>query len=117
MSISDKITKSNMSMVIGAIAIFFSIYLFIDNTYFRVSAAEDMEVKIAGALNQQMKMQETFYAEQQKINDLRQLDQLRCSKALIEVEINRNPTDRLMKEKLDIINMQIKTLEHKVYKQ
>lgn len=87
-----------------------------DTTYFRVTAAEEMEVKIAGALDKQMKMQDAFYADQQKINDLRQLDQLRCSKALLEVEVSRNPRDKLMKEKSDIINMQIKTLERKVYK-
>lgn len=116
MSISDKLTKSNVSMIVGAVAVFFSIYLFVDTTYFRASAAEKMEVQIAQALNEQMKMQQKFYVDQQTINDMRQLDQLRCSKALLEVELNRNPNDRLIKEKLDIINTQIKTLEDKVYK-
>jgi len=111
MSISDMLTKANVSMVVGSIAIFFGAYSYIDNTYFRAIAAEKMEVQIAQALNEQMKMQQKFYMDQQRINDMRQLDQLRTSRALLEVELKRNPNDKLLKEKLEIITIQIKSLE------
>ena len=77
----------------------------------RIAADEQIEIKLAGALNEQMKMQQKFYMDQQRINDMRQLDQLRTSRALLEVELKRNPNDKLLKEKLEIITIQIKSLE------
>jgi hypothetical protein len=125
MTVSDKLTKGNVSMVIGACALVFSTFLFLDDRYFHSIAAEQMvsdhkisegqlETKLAGALNEQMKMQQKFYSDQQKVNDMRQLDQLRTSKALLEAELRRNPNDGLIREKLGIIEGQIRSLEAKL---
>ena len=126
MPVTDKLTKGLVSSIIGACAIVFAIFLFVDDRYFQISAAEQMkidrktaddhiELKLAGALNEQMMRQQNFYMDQQKINDMRQLDQLRCSKALLESELRRNPNDSLLREKLGIINTQIKALEKSLY--
>lgn len=122
MIVSDMLTKANVSMIVGACAVVFCTFLFLDSRYFhteaagqmeksRIAADEQIEIKLAGALNEQMKMQQKFYMDQQRINDMRQLDQLRTSRALLEVELKRNPNDKLLKEKLEIITIQIKSLE------
>jgi len=126
MSISEKITKGWASSIVGVCTIIFLVFLFVDNRYFHSDAAQQLviaqkaadeqtETKLAGALQNQMLMQQKFYADQQKINDMRQLDQLRCSKALLEAELKRNHNDALIREKLGIINTQIKDLEKKLY--
>lgn len=115
MEMRDKLTKGWVSSIVAVCAIVFSIFLFMDTRYFHSSAAEEMQIQLADALKNQMMMQQKFYADQQKINDMRQLDQLRCSKALIETELKRNPNDPLIKEKLDIVNTQIKALEKTLY--
>jgi len=126
MGVSDILTKANVSMVVSACILVFMAFLFLDNRYFHSDAAEEMEknriianeqieIKLAGALNEQMKMQQKFYTDQQKINDMRQLDQLRTSKALLETEIRRSPNDRLLREKLGIIDSQIRYLEAKLF--
>jgi hypothetical protein len=114
MSVSDMLTKANVSMVVGACTLVFLVFLFLDNRYFHSEAADNMQTQIAGALNEQMKMQNKFYTDQQKINDMRQLDQLRTSKALLETELRRSPNDRLLREKLGIIDGQIRFLEAKL---
>jgi ABC-type protease/lipase transport system fused ATPase/permease subunit len=128
MTVSDKLTKGLVGTIVAVCSAVFIIFLFLDDRYFHTSAAEQMvsshkasdeqlEIKIAGALNEQMKMQQKFYTDQQKVNDMRQLDQLRTSKALLETEIRRSPNDRLLREKLGIIDGQIRTLEGKLLNQ
>lgn len=111
----NKLTKGRISSIVAACSVVFAVFLFNDDRYFHSNAAEDMQIRLADALKNQMMMQQKFYGEQQKINDMRQLDQLRCSKALLEVELKRNSRDTLIKEKLDIINTQIKALEKALY--
>jgi hypothetical protein len=88
--------------------------LFIDDRYFHCSAADQLEVKLAGALKSQMMEQGKFYDNQQRISDQRQLDQLRVSRSLLENEIRRNPADRLLRRDLEIINGQIRVLEDRL---
>ena len=102
-------------MVVGAIILAFSVFLFFDTRYFHAAGANDLEIKLAGALTEQMNAQKAINNKQLKEMDTRQLDQLRCSKALLETEKTRSPNDRLIQEKLDIINIQIKALEKNLY--
>lgn len=104
-----------ISSIVAACVLIFSAFLFLDSRYFHTSEAGSMEIKLAGALNQQMMRQQQFYEGQQRIIDMSMLDQLRTSKALLQIECKRNPNDELIKEKLEIIDMQIKSLEKKLY--
>jgi hypothetical protein len=88
--------------------------LFIDNRFFTCDAAQELEIKMAGALNAQMKEQGKFFDNQQRVSDMRQLDQLRVSRSLLENEIRRNPADRLLRRDLEIINGQIRVLEDRL---
>ena len=104
-----------LSSIVGACILVFAIFLFLDNRYFHTSAADFMEIKIAGALNQQMTKQQQFYEGQQRIIDLNMLDQLRTTKSLLQIECRRSPDDDLIKEKLEIIDNRIKLLERKLF--
>lgn len=113
--LKDKLTKSMVTMVIGAIALAFSVFFFFDTRYFHNASANDLEIKLAGALTEQMNTQKALNNKQLKQMDIRQLDQLRCSKALLETELKRDPNNTHIREKLDIMNTQIKDLEKSVY--
>lgn len=115
MSISDKLTKSTVSTIVATCVLVFSIFLFVDNRYFHAAKAEDMEVKMAQALENQMKSQQSVSEKQLRLLDTRQLEQLRSSQFLLEKELERCPNDRYLLEKLSIINRQIKQLEKEVY--
>lgn len=116
MTVSDKLTKGFVGTVVSVCATVFLIFLFVDDRYFHTAAANDMQVEVSQLLKEQMTMQKKFYVDEQRINDQRQLDQLRCSKSLLESELVRNPNDRLIKENLDRISNQIKFLEDKLNK-
>jgi hypothetical protein len=116
MTVSDKLTKSFVGTVVSICTTVFLIFLFVDDRYFHSAAADDMQVQVSQLLKEQMTMQKKFYVDEQRINDQRQLDQLRCSKSLLESELVRNPNDRLIKENLDRISNQIKFLEDKLNK-
>lgn len=106
--------KAWISSIVGACVVIFSAWLFIDNRFFHVDAAQELEIKLAGALSGQMMEQAKFFDGQQRVNDMRQLDQLRVSRSLLENEIRRNPKDRLLCRDLEIINGQIRVLEDRL---
>jgi hypothetical protein len=116
MTVSDKLTKSFVGTIVGVCAIVFAIFLFMDDRYFHTAAANDMQVQVSQLLKEQMTMQKKFYVDEQRVNDQRQLDQLRCSKSLLESELIRNPNDRLTRDNLERISNQIKFLEDKLSK-
>lgn len=115
MGLSDKLTKSIVSTIAATCVLVFSAFLFIDNRYFHSANAGDMEIKLAQALEIQIKSQQAVSEKQLRLLDTRQLEQLRSSEFLLEKELERCPNDRYLLEKLDIINRQIKQLEKEVY--
>lgn len=115
MGMSNILTKSMVGTIVAACVLVFSVFLFLDSRYFHSSNAESMEIKLAQALNEQMKTQRSVSEKQLKLLDLRQLEQLKCSEALLEKELERTPNDRFLKDKLGSINKQIKQLEKDIY--
>jgi hypothetical protein len=103
-----------ISSIVSACIIIFSVWLFIDNRYMHCDAGQDMEIKLAGALDKSMSKQSELFTGQIRVSDQRQLDQLRVSRSLLENEIRRNPNDRLLQRDLEIINGQIRVLEDRL---
>jgi hypothetical protein len=103
-----------ISSIVSACILIFGIWLFIDARYMHCDAGQDLEIKLAGALDKSMSKQSELFTGQIRVSDQRQLDQLRVSRSLLENEIRRNPTDRLLRRDLEIINGQIRVLEDRL---
>jgi hypothetical protein len=103
---------------------------FMEDRYFNTADAKEMkkilEADAVKTFQMQQKMLET---QQQALEksiemeqrskerdyDLRYLEQLRCQKVLIQKELNRDPNDTLLKDKLERIIDLIEKLENKLF--
>lgn len=90
-----------------------------DRTYVRIEQAEaiasdkanNAKIEVAQTLQKQQKS----YERQQQINDARFLEILRCQKSDMQKELAKNPNNFDLKDKMDRIDAQIKSLEKDVY--
>lgn len=81
---------------------------FFEDRYINISEARDMEKRI------EENTIRTF-EKQQRILDMRFLEQLQIQKSLAEKELERDPGDQLLKHRLEKIEKQIDVVEDSLY--
>lgn len=79
---------------------------------------EDRYINISEARNMEKRMEENTirtFEKQQRILDMRFLEQLQIQKSLAEKELERDPGDELLRHRLKKIEKQIDILEDSLY--
>jgi len=102
------ITKT-LSASLALIAIIAGGVLYFENTYFHVADAKELEAHIE---DQTIRT----FEKQSKLLDMRYLEQLQCQEQLVKKELERDPLDTLLEDKLRRIKNIIEKLEDKLYK-
>jgi len=85
-------------------------FIYLDTTYVSAKEVSFMEERIENnTVN--------TFEKQQRILDIRYLEQLQCQKALMKKELERDPDDRLIEDKLERIERTIERVENQIYTQ
>lgn len=103
-----KITASAVSIVIAVVGSLWGAFSCLEDRY---ASAEDL-VSIEKRI--EINTVNTF-EKQQRILDIRYLEQLQCQKAILEKELERDPGDSLIEEKLERVERQIERIENSLY--
>lgn len=111
-----KLTKLSKMVAAVSAGIFtvvgglWAVFIYLDTTYVSAKEVSFMEERIEN------NTVDTF-EKQQRILDIRYLEQLQCQKALMEKELERDPDDRLIEDKLERIERTIERVENQIYTQ
>lgn len=94
-------------------------FLAFDRTYAKISDAHAIALDKANAAKievaQTLQSQQKMYETQQQINSARLLEILRCQRIDLQKQISKEPSNFDLKDSLDRIETQIRTLESEVY--
>lgn len=108
-----------LSLIVGSV-------FFLEDRYQKISEAKEMKniivekiVKVKTEVSKETletfkDVQQSFQAMQQDY-DMNRLDALRDRKYLLEKQFKADPTNELLKERIEIVQRQIKKLENKLY--
>ena len=91
-----KIAASIVTITIAIIGSLWGAFTYLDNTFAKAADVKDTEFRI------EKNTVDTF-EKQQRILDIRYLEQLQCQQALMKKELERDPDDSLIKVLLVII--------------
>lgn len=85
-------------------------FLYFDDTYVSAQEIKTVEQRIeTNTVN--------TFEKQQRILDMRYLEQLQCQKALLEKELERDENDALIKDRLERVKRQIMRVENQLFTQ
>jgi len=123
MPLSREITFSKaFKVIVGAVLGFAALagaIVGFDRTYVKVEQATAIASDKATAAKievaQTLQSQQKVYERQQQINDARFLEILRCQKVDVQKELSKDPNNYDLKDKLERLDSQIRTLETEVY--
>jgi hypothetical protein len=105
-----KIVASTITILIMLGGTLWGTFTYLDNTFVKAEEIKVIETRIeTNTVN--------TFEKQQKILDIRYLEQLQCQKALMEKELERDPNDRLIEDKLERIKRTIERVEDQIYTQ
>jgi len=103
-----------ISMIAGAVFYF-------ENTYMHKADAKELQVYLEkNTVQTFQQLQKSIQIQQQlqeQTLEMRELDNLRDLKVLLEENLKKDPNNPLLKSRLDIINTKIRKLEDKIYSQ
>jgi predicted RNase H-related nuclease YkuK (DUF458 family) len=103
-----------ISMIAGAVFYF-------ENTYMHKADAKELQVYLekntVQTFQQLQKSIQTQQQLQEQTLEMRELDNLRDLKVLLEENLKKDPNNPLLKNRLEIIKTKIRKLEDKIYGQ
>lgn len=103
-----KIVASTLTIIITLGGAFWGSFAYLNNTFAKAEEIKSVELRIEeNTVN--------TFEKQQRILDIRYLEQLQCQKALLEKELDRDPNDRLIEDKLQRIERTIERVENTLY--
>ena len=103
-----KIAASTITILVTLGGAFWGTFSYLDSTFAKAEDIKAVEVRI------EENTVDTF-EKQQRILDIRYLEQLQCQKALMRKELERDPDDSLIEDKLERIERTIKRVENTLY--
>lgn len=111
-----KLTKFSKMVAAIAVSVFtvvgglWGTFLYFDDTYVSAEEIKTVEQRIeTSTVN--------TFEKQQRILDMRYLEQLQCQKALLEKELERDEDDALIKDRLERVKRQIMRVENQLFTQ
>jgi len=110
--LNGKTKLTNLTKFVGSILTIIGFVaggvLYFETTYMHKAEAKEMRVELEA-------QSVTTFQQVQRNNDIRYLDDLDCRKILMEKELERNPSDTLLRDKLRRVKDLIKKLEDKLF--
>lgn len=103
-----KITVSAITIFISLGGAFLGTLAYLDKTFAKSDEIKAIELRVENNIL-------NTFEKQQRVLDMRYLEQLQCQKALMEKELERDPDDRLIETKLGMIKRNIDRMEKIVY--
>jgi len=103
-----KVVVSIVTITIAIVGSLWGSFTYLDNTFAKAADVKGVELRI------EKNTVDTF-EKQQRILDIRYLEQLQCQQALIQKELERDPGDRLLRDKLRRIENAIEKVEDILY--
>ena len=118
-----KTTLTNITKLIGSILVIIGFIaggvVYFETTYMHKAEAKEMRTELESqtvtTFNKQKEILDLEKKEQVRTMDSRFLEQLQTQIILIQKELERNPTDTLLKEKCRRVQDLIKKLEDRLF--
>lgn len=111
-----KLTRFSKTIAAVSVSVFtvvgglWGTFLYFDDTYVSAKEIKTVEQRIeTSTVN--------TFEKQQRILDMRYLEQLQCQKALLEKELERDENDALIKDRLERVKRQIMRVENQLFTQ
>lgn len=103
-----KMVASTVTILVTLGGAFWGTFVYLDGTFAKAEDMKAVEYRIEeNTVN--------TFEKQQRILDIRYLEQLQCQKALMDKELERDPDDTLIKDKLERIERTIERVEDTLY--